>query len=171
MLFISYNCNTYIQFELVTVQIHKLFPVLYCAVFPSVTIWSKSSFPFATKKIRTRVHITTVLHLLYRCEIWSCMLREDHRLSVCVCVCVCVCGGGGGDDIWALHNDKTHDLYFGWLNQGGWDRWYMWQVQGRREMHALFLLENWRRDLSEDLRLVVRIILKWINYKFLNVIL
>jgi hypothetical protein len=31
-----------------------------------------------------------------------------------VFVCVRERGGGGSeDDIWALHNDKTYDLYFG----------------------------------------------------------
>jgi len=171
MLLCSYNCNIYVQFELVTVQIHKLFPVLYCADFPSATIWSKICLPICYQKYKDlNTHNCSFASFV---QVWNLpfILREDRRLRLCVCVCVCVCEWGSEDNIWVLCNDKTHDLYFGWLNRGGWDRRYKWQIQGRREMHAVFLLENWRRDHLEDLHLDVGIIFKWINYKFLNVIL
>jgi hypothetical protein len=42
----------------------------------------KSAFPFATKKIRIKVHITTISHLLCGCETCSFVLREYHRLRM-----------------------------------------------------------------------------------------
>jgi hypothetical protein len=69
-----------------------------------------------SKNLKVKIHKTIILPVvLYRCEIWSLTLREEHRLRVSENRVLRGIFGPKGDEVtgeWRkLHNGDLHNLY------------------------------------------------------------
>jgi hypothetical protein len=71
---------------------------------------------FAVKNLKIRIYKTIILPVvLYGCETWSLILREEHRLRVFENKVLRRIFGPKGDEVtgeWRkLHNEELHDFY------------------------------------------------------------
>jgi hypothetical protein len=128
------------------------------------------------KNIKTTIHRTITLPVLYGCETWSLTLREKQRLMVFENRVVRKLLGPRKDEIPAewkrLHNEELNDLY----SSPTIIRVIQSRIMrlathvacmGEREVHTGFWWRNLRkRGHLEDPGVDGRIILKWILKKW-----
>ena len=109
--------------------------------------------------------------VLYGCETWSPILREEHRLRAFENRVLRKIFGPEWDKLkreWRkLHNDEVNDVYSSpdviWVIKSGRMRWAGHvSCMGRAEVHVGFFGGNLReRDHLEDRGIDGRVILKW----------
>jgi hypothetical protein len=128
---------------------------------------------FISKNLKIKIYKTVILPVvLYRCETWSLILREAHRLRVFEnSVLRKIFGPKREEDgSWRkLHNDELHSLYSSpnivRVIKSRWLRWaghVARMGEGRREVFTRFWLGGPKaRDPWEDLGVGGRITLRW----------
>jgi hypothetical protein len=85
--------------------------------------------------------------VLYGCETWSLILREEHRLRVFENRVLRRIFGPKRDEVRKLHNEELHKLYSSpnivRMSKGRWMRWAAHVARmGRREMHIRYWWET-----------------------------
>jgi hypothetical protein len=101
-----------------------------------------------SKNIKNIIPKTIILPVvLYRCETWSLILREEHRPGVFQNRVSRRTFGPKRNDIIGdckkLHNEEINNLHFHhvlleWSNQGWWEIQGVQRIWDRREVHAKF---------------------------------
>jgi hypothetical protein len=126
---------------------------------------------FLSKSLKIKIYSTIILPVvLYGCETWSLILREERRLRVFEKRVLGRIFGSKRDEVtggWRkLHNEELHNLYtlsniiMMISRRIRWE-WHVACTGGKLDMRTRFWLESLkRRDHSEDLDIDGRIILK-----------
>jgi hypothetical protein len=131
-------------------------------------VQSLLSFCLLSRNAKVKIYKTIILPVLYGCETWALMLREEHRLRVFENRVLRRIFGPKRDEVageWRkLHNEELHNLYsFPDIirqvksRQSGRGMWHAWE---RRELYKVLVGKRpprrpscrWEDGIRMDLR-------------------